>query len=93
MIRQISPWDQLRRPCPKLGEFVFYSGKIWIVVEEMHDEGRSSRLVDAEGRTALWHDSERSDGSYLEAWTPAKPPSCAEPSSARRNGGARNMAR
>lgn len=73
MSQQINPWSQLRRPCPKLGEFVFYSGKIWIVAEEKVHGHDSVWLVDAEGRTALWHDGECSDGNHLEDWTPAKP--------------------
>ena len=73
MTRPITEWDQLRRPCPKLGEFVFYAGKTWIVVEEMHDGHESVWMVDAEGKTAMWHDGECSDGNHLEAWTPAKP--------------------
>jgi hypothetical protein len=72
--RPITEWDQLRRPYPKLGEFIFYAGKIWIVVEEKSDyQSEYVWMVDAEGKTAMWHDSECSDGNYPEAWTPAKP--------------------
>lgn len=62
-----------RRPCPKLGEFVEYDGRIWIVVEELLDGHPMVWMVDADGATNLWSDSERSDGSFAASWAPAKP--------------------